>query len=1095
MSRAARFLDGVNTSAVEAGLIDPAQWKCELGVGGLRLGLGLGLGGGRGGVAPPVGLTVTVSGTTEMESTLTMTVGGGTPDEVKWQSAPWNSGAPTVWTDISGETASTLLLKAAQKWLSTRGAARKGATWYYSDATSFVSAFYSFTGFTSGAIQNPNPPGAIVIGANSTVKGQFTINASSQGSINTSGLALTTSAFQVEDLVDFGGLDQEVEFTFLSNAVSQPRGVMRIEGVDGGPFIAIRATPTTSTLTIEYINSAGAGSSSTILSVGNTAFASPNGKRGKIKVLEDRLYFLCETAVGSGVFTEAISGGTALPASSGGINRPVGTKCGVSAPNASGTILYDNPRFRPLFPPPNFTPGPLRLGMNETWLADSHLYIADYLRDRGKKCTLKGLLGGVERAILNRDAEDITNSTNINTNATGTGTGLGANTQGFFQMEWDGTLKPVHSTTCTRVRIQLPASFSEFGQYDVQVAPPSTALANVTFTAGTSGSQTQVTSYDSATGKLRINVVSNVNGGIGARIDFDIDSSWSAGINPTIYLVSETSPVSVCSGSFYNFANGLFQLYRCMTPRKINSDDIPSLRTETALPVRTAAMRWTGRMGGATVGSRMSIETQVAICNEKQSALHYNCSHLDGEDFIQEEADYIRDNLWSAAAVYPEHSNELGWNSQFGQANDARLAGCRAGYAPSGITTHAAATPQTIYDGSPSVNFFAGTGTVTATLVAGRRYMANLPNGRGWQVFDVLTDIPVGAQISVQNTEGGAGTGSTGGTYTLVYNSVSTTRAYQRWHGYRTMRLGQIFATSFASTGRGNLIPVLGGQAAAGLSSVQSGLEFDSVKTVVKRVAYAEYWGATLLTFADATFGTSWDETDKAAVYHSDYPSALNAMFSVMNGAITTQILSARTNAEALGDWNLANGLGVDDIKTMRYEFNWHAQASPNGQLSMWTQFWPGQAAVNAAWVSSGTAFPDKSFVKGSTGTVYRNTSGSTIAGTVDPTTGGGWVAYTDPLGQLWNSTFVATINSEATTQGMEHASYLLKLCMEDSRFGDAQTFSFDSMETSPGNEVVLFDRLSAFGGRQNWGYGASENDYASTNYRRKAVVDKVASL
>src|SRR6478735_8549920 len=104
-------------------------------------------------VTPPVARTPSLSGTAQMESTLTATANpeAGAPNSWRWERAPWNGGSPSVWTP-TGDTDAADLLDFNDKLQAIRVVAVYGGVDYPSDFLGPVAPYYSFTGITSGAI-------------------------------------------------------------------------------------------------------------------------------------------------------------------------------------------------------------------------------------------------------------------------------------------------------------------------------------------------------------------------------------------------------------------------------------------------------------------------------------------------------------------------------------------------------------------------------------------------------------------------------------------------------------------------------------------------------------------------------------------------------------------------------------------------------------------------------------------------------------------------------------------------------------------------------------------------------------------------------
>jgi hypothetical protein len=91
----------------------------------------------------------TIAGDFVVGSTVTGSYDSG-PDEVKWQSAPWNGGSPDTWTDIGGATAGSYLITGDMTIKSLRIAVRYGADWLYSAFSLPVEGYWPLTGATPG---------------------------------------------------------------------------------------------------------------------------------------------------------------------------------------------------------------------------------------------------------------------------------------------------------------------------------------------------------------------------------------------------------------------------------------------------------------------------------------------------------------------------------------------------------------------------------------------------------------------------------------------------------------------------------------------------------------------------------------------------------------------------------------------------------------------------------------------------------------------------------------------------------------------------------------------------------------------------------
>lgn len=93
----------------------------------------------------------TMSGQFRMESTITATFPGSTPEQVRWSTADWNNGAPDVnsRTTISGASGNSLLLTAAQRNKALYVERLDAGVWTVSNPSQFpIATFYG----------NPNPP-------------------------------------------------------------------------------------------------------------------------------------------------------------------------------------------------------------------------------------------------------------------------------------------------------------------------------------------------------------------------------------------------------------------------------------------------------------------------------------------------------------------------------------------------------------------------------------------------------------------------------------------------------------------------------------------------------------------------------------------------------------------------------------------------------------------------------------------------------------------------------------------------------------------------------------------------------------------------
>lgn len=1069
--------------------------------------------------APPAGVPV-ITGTLAMEDILTAAV-IGVPDAIKWQVAPWNGGAPESWADISGGIGLTLLLTAETKLKAVRVAARYGSTWFFSAPTGQVTPFYSFTGFTSGQTLYANRVAGgfdlFYQSGNTAARDAFTFGS---GIVTAAGTGSTVANRAVHG-DDVGSIYQEV--TVEHRGGTGPQIALRVS--DGDPskgiFVSLPAAGSAGTLTLSYFDlyttsqaSAGLGSSATWAA----------GDKARVWLKDDGKIYA--QRLPSGTSTWEPLGNLTLPATLGGGPHSQGTSGQVARPDTGtragmrtgfGAFSYDNLAIRAYPPTPTFTVQPLRIGMNMEEFSQSSS--DGFLRDLGRKVGWAGVnASNVSTPILPRDGQSIVAGGSINTSATGQETALGMNAQGFFKVDLDGRIYPTHTTASVKLRRSLPQGYYATGEYEMQLAPPNTALTGITYGLFGSGiTHSTAQNYDPATGKMRFTVTSTFVP-TAPFVEFNISSMPAGGLPlPSIYPVGDTG-TSVVSTQAKAGIGPIASCLRFMDTAKINNVDMPGIRTPTALPQRTLATRWRGWLGGVPGMQSVDIETAVAICNEMNSDLWWPFTIFDSDELVDYVVAYVAQNLAAGLRVFWEVGNEV-WNNQFMGWYDAHLAGVRRGYAPIAKTTHASAVAETIYDGKADINP-QGTGsapaftfTVVNALVASRRYMMNL-YGIGPIALDVSADVPAGTTISHANwaTEGSPITCSAGGAATIAYNNATCLRAQKRWHGRRTAEVATRANAAFTTAARPLSLsqPTLGGWSAGGAAYSGDALAFDNNKTLIKRVAFAAYWGSELLKFADTTIS----ESDKLRIYKGDQAGAVNAFFATTTSQINAQIVATANTYKDLSSWCLANGLGPDDIQGVQYEFNWHTTIVQSaGTHGAHNTMWPGQAAVQRAWNESyvedsvtkfwgkSAPFIPKAFVKAG-GRIWRNASGANIAATVDPTSGGGWVAYVDADGQDWDATFTSSIISQAASLAggeQEHSVALFNAIMTDARFAAAQTYSFDRLQAQAGNMVALFSRLASrrtqISQGYNWGYQFSETDIGAANYRWTAVKDKQAAL
>lgn len=344
-------------SALLGGSCHKAIFPLSLGM-GLRLGLGANQTGGGAGPTPPAGGTPTISGTAQMESTLTATADPlyGAPISWRWQSNAYNAGVPNplTWADISGATASTKLLDGNQKLLVVRVVATYSDGDYPSDWVGQVMPFYSSTGFSSGQVLRTaaNAANGFLLKSNiagNTEKDKLVANKGGLGNFGVSS-QLTSTASMALQYDDVGTNDQRIQ-TRLRGVPSAGAAYcalfLRMSGADGSPFSYLRIFVQTNGFILQtIINNTTSGSSQTLNSGGLSIGTLMAGYLLDVQVIANKIYISIETSAGSGVFNALTpAGGTTLTTAA-----VSGTECAVNSSAGAGTggFIWDEVALMPI---------------------------------------------------------------------------------------------------------------------------------------------------------------------------------------------------------------------------------------------------------------------------------------------------------------------------------------------------------------------------------------------------------------------------------------------------------------------------------------------------------------------------------------------------------------------------------------------------------------------------------------------------------------------------------------------------------------------------------------------------------------------------
>ena len=287
----------------------------------------------------------TIAGDFVVGSTVTATYDSG-PDEVKWQSAPWNGGSPDTWTDIGGATAGSYLITGDMNIKSLRIAVRYGADWLYSAFSLPVEGYWPLTGATPGTQIEALTGIHAGLVTSGTDEAKLVVKAQSGGSLGPwIGLSSAASGSNAVAF-DSGNSDQTLFFRLGPGAPPSGVGYVNVSmrrtepGVSPYYFYTIQLGSTVSKVT-KALNAAGV-----------DVYTFPAGVLGTgkancgvlISIIGDRLFVEIETTAFSGTYTSLTPGG-GLDISSSVDQVGYNTWIGFSFPYTAPAIGIYGPRM------------------------------------------------------------------------------------------------------------------------------------------------------------------------------------------------------------------------------------------------------------------------------------------------------------------------------------------------------------------------------------------------------------------------------------------------------------------------------------------------------------------------------------------------------------------------------------------------------------------------------------------------------------------------------------------------------------------------------------------------------------------------------
>ncbi|WP_380873579.1 hypothetical protein ACFB49_42400 [Sphingomonas sp. DBB INV C78] len=544
-----------------------------------------------------------------------------------------------------------------------------------------------------------------------------------------------------------------------------------------------------------------------------------------------------------------------------------------------------------------------------------------------------------------------------------------------FKMDMDGKFYGTNGAGETEFFLGVRRFYARAGTYQIKLVP------GLTITAGAvSGSWSYVDDTLSYTidtaGVSRVNYWKITKASIEA-----------AGGVPWPQVKLSTDPAlgavainSVAAASIPQIAS----VSRCMTESDVNHwDNRAGGRTATALPVDTVA-------NYGTQGNFDPISRLIALANIGQD-VWMTPPHTAGDSLITAWATRLAASVSAMAMVLAELANEI-WNEGFPrQFLESKLEGCRRGYGPIGVTTHAAAVPETIIDGAYSNVSTArivnrNTRAVTGSYPAGTLMFAEV-SGVGWQVYQAT-----GTTVDGQTLPAGSTEGTSANNWTIKYNTTSTFRAQLRWIGRRSKEVWALMDAAFAAAGKPRPLHVISWQATSSFSVLQPALDFDSVYLEVDRVAIAPYYGGGVAGYELGNYMSAaddgWTEAQRDLMYAGNTAGFIAAYLPRATTAANAVVSHVRTN------WTLpvaiyakANRGNKDAIRVTAYELGDHG-----------TPFnYPDQCPV---W-SPGT-WDAGTFAVGSDDQTYRAITTNSVNPVGNPAQ---WALFVDGNGATWNDT------------------------------------------------------------------------------------------
>lgn len=643
---------------------------------------------------------------------------------------------------------------------------------------------------------------------------------------------------------------------------------------------------------------------------------------------------------------------------------------------------------------------------------------------------------------------------------------------GTVKMDLDGRIYPYNTAGLSAYCIAFPAYYSETGDYVVPLAPGLSITPN--------GTPTMAWSYNSSTGDLTFTVPSLASQYMFLAIT--TASMPAGGLKLSCRKVGTTIVTRALRPVAAANINQVSTFSRNMTESAVNNwRNSEGGRTDTALPVDTPANTWTGYTSDGGINPNQ----QLAYADGGRG-LWINEKHTAGDALISARAAIFASSSSLALAVI-EVSNEV-WNRGFdSQFHESLIAGCRRGYAPIGVVTHAAAVPETIIDGRPYINR-------DNRLVSGRSFTTGDKiyvdwSGVGSLILVASTTINPGATIAI------------GSNVTQLYDNTATYRAGLRWLATRSKEVRAPYDAAFAAAGKPRPLLVLAWQAALPFSTLIDALDFDSNYLAVDRISTAPYWGGGVGGIDYGPYentGGGWTEAARDKWYAGDSAGFISSACTAFLTGIDSTFATVLAYSQAVANYSKSRRGDKNAIRLNFYEISHHIQFSG----------WPDMAG---AWDNTST-YSNKQFVwsnpaTGGDGKTYRAKLAVPANTPVSNTTY--WGVFVDGNGTTWDAT-KTNLHRDSTPRGYLAAWNALS---RSQAFAEqCQGYFFDRIVNESGCvEIAFFDRMqlksdganaqtSQVGAILPWfvQYTEGDNDMsggAGTNWMMKMLSDLNASL